>query len=195
MLLKRGFDIVFSLLGLILFLPVMLLFVLLVLVFMSRPVFFRQVRTGRGGRPFTIYKFRTMAGDAAGNTVSVAGDPRITPIGAFMRRYKIDELPELWNVFTGTMSFVGPRPDVAAYTDRLKGEEKRILELRPGITGPATLKYRREEELLAGKADPVAFNDAHIWPDKVRINLDYYYNRTFLTDLRIILRTMLNLKS
>ena len=107
-----------------------------------------------------------------------------------LRKYKLDELPELWNVLKGDMSFVGPRPDMPEYIERLKGEEKKILNLRPGITGPASLKYANEEELLASVEDPVKYNDEVIWPDKVRINLDYYYNRSFWGDIRIILQTI-----
>lgn len=154
------------------------------------PVLFRQRRVGRCGRIFTLVKFRTMRADCGGSTVSIAGDSRITPLGAFLRRHKIDELPELWNVLKGDMSFVGPRPDVEGYADRLHGDDRRILELRPGITGPATLKYRREEEILAAQPDPQRYNDEVIWPDKVRINLEYLESRTFAGDLKIILQTL-----
>jgi lipopolysaccharide/colanic/teichoic acid biosynthesis glycosyltransferase len=129
--------------------------------------------------------------DHQGSTISVKGEDRITPLGAKLRKYKLDELPELWNVVRGDMSLVGPRPDMPEYLSQLAGEEKRILELRPGITGPASLKYAREEELLAGVDDPAKYNDEIIWPDKVRINLDYYYNRSFLGDIRIIFKTIL----
>lgn len=124
------------------------------------------------------------------NTTSVRGDKRITPLGAVLRRYKLDELPELWNVLKGEMSLVGPRPDVPEFTRRLTGEEKLILSLRPGITGPATIKYSDEEDLLAGVTDPRQYTDEVIWPDKVKINLDYYYNRSFLKDLLIIIGTL-----
>lgn len=126
-----------------------------------------------------------------GNTVSVKGDSRITAFGAVLRKYKLDELPELWNVLKGDMSFVGPRPDMPEYTNRLIGDEKLILELRPGITGPATVKYSDEEELLATKPNPQKFNDEVLWPDKVRINLYYYRNRSFMGDLIIIFRTLI----
>ena len=125
-----------------------------------------------------------------GNTVSVRGEGRITPFGAWLRRYKLDELPELWNVLKGDMSFVGPRPDMPEYAGRLKGEECLILQLRPGITGPATLKYSHEEELLASVPNPKKYNDEVLWPDKVRINLDYYYNRNFFGDIKMILMTI-----
>ncbi len=126
------------------------------------------------------------------NSVSVKGDSRITPTGAFLRRYKLDELPELLNVLWGQMSFVGPRPDVPGYADMLEGEERKILELRPGITGPATLKYAGEEELLASVHDPKSYNDEVIFPDKVKINLEYYYKQNLLLDLRIIFETFFN---
>ena len=125
-----------------------------------------------------------------GSSVSVAGEKRITPLGAFLRKYKLDELPELWNVFIGDMSFVGPRPDVPGYADKLQGKEKDILLLKPGITGPATLKYRNEEELLAQQPNPQQYNDEVIYPDKVRINLDYLKNHTLLGDIQIILQTI-----
>jgi len=195
MLLKRGFDLVFSLVGLVLALPFLLIFYILVILFSSRPVVFRQVRTGRYGKPFTIYKFRTMKVNSESNTVSVLGDQRITLLGAWMRKYKIDELPELWNILKGDMSFVGPRPDLPEYMNRLVGEEKRILQLRPGLTGLATLKYHNEEEILSRVTNPVDFNDSVIWPDKVRINLDYYYNRTFLKDMRIIVKSLTRIGS
>jgi lipopolysaccharide/colanic/teichoic acid biosynthesis glycosyltransferase len=131
-----------------------------------------------------------MRPDHQGSTISVKGEKRITPLGAFLRKHKFDELPELWNVVCGDMSLVGPRPDMPGYANQLVGEEKLILKLRPGITGPASLKYANEEELLAGVADPVKYNDEIIWPDKVRINLDYYYNRSFLGDMLIIFKTI-----
>lgn len=126
-----------------------------------------------------------------GSSVSVAGESRITPLGAVLRKYKLDELPELWNVLIGDMSFVGPRPDVPGYADKLKGDDRDILLLKPGITGPATLKYRNEEELLATQPDPQAYNDNVIYPDKVRINLDYLHTHTILGDIKIIFKTLL----
>ena len=187
---KRLFDIFASFFGLIILWPVLLLIAAIIKIKMPGPVLFNQQRVGRYGKLFTIHKFRTMTVGHDGNTVSVKGESRITPLGAVLRKYKLDELPELWNVLTGDMSFVGPRPDMPEYYDRLKGEEKKILELRPGITGPASLKYANEEELLASVEDPVKYNDEVIWPDKVRINLDYYYNRTFWGDIMIIFQTI-----
>jgi len=188
--LKRIFDIVFSFIGLIILSPVFIIISILIKIKMPGPVFFHQNRAGRHGRLFRIVKFRTMIPNHGGDTISVKGENRITPLGTILRRYKLDELPELWNVLKGDMSFVGPRPDMPEYIYRFSGDEKLILELRPGITGPATLKYANEEELLASVPDPKSFNDEIIWPDKVRMNLDYYKKRSFLGDLIIILKTL-----
>mgnify|MGYP003503349379 FL=1 len=155
------------------------------------PVFFTQKRVGRNGKLFTMYKFRSMTVSHSGSSISVAGESRITPFGAKLRKYKIDELPELWNVLIGDMSFVGPRPDVPGYADMLKGEDRDILKLRPGITGPASLKYRNEEELLSHVDDPIKYNNEVIFPDKVRINLYYLHNYSFWTDIKLILCTVL----
>ncbi len=160
---------------------------------MPGPIFFRQWRTGRGGKLFAIVKFRTMIINKGGSTTSVLGDSRITPFGAILRKYKLDELPELWNVLRGDMSLVGPRPDVPEFTQRLTGEEKLILKLRPGITGPASLKYASEEKLLSEVDDPQKYTDEVIWPDKVRINLDYYYNQSFWGDIKLIFNTVFRL--
>lgn len=188
---KRLFDIVASGIGIIFFFPVLLVIAILIKIQMPGPVLFRQIRAGRFGKPFIINKFRTMSLDHNGSSISVKGQSRITPLGSVLRKYKLDELPELWNVIIGEMSLVGPRPDVPEYTEKLTGEERKILELRPGITGPASLKYVREEELLASVADPTEYNDSVIWPDKVRINLDYYYKRSFSMDLHFVFRTLL----
>ncbi|MDE6116832.1 MAG: sugar transferase [Duncaniella sp.] len=191
-MLKEIFDRTMALLGLILFMPVMLILAFLIKIMMpGAPVLFRQQRVGQYGRNFTLVKFRSMIPSHSGSSVSVAGESRITPLGAVMRKYKLDELPELWNVLRGDMSFVGPRPDVPGYADKLTGSDRDILKLKPGITGPATLKYRNEEELLASQPDPHRYNDEVIFPDKVRINLSYLSNRSFMGDLRIILDTLL----
>ncbi len=155
------------------------------------PVIFRQKRVGRHGRLFTMYKFRSMTVGHGGSSVSVAGEARITTLGATLRRYKLDELPELWNVLTGDMSLVGPRPDVPGYADALTGDDREVLMLRPGITGPASLKYRDEEELLARQPDPARYNDEVIFPDKVRINRYYLHNYSFAKDIQMILCTVL----
>lgn len=190
-MIKYLFDRTFSLFGLIFLSPVLLVVALLVRLKMpDGPVIFRQQRIGRHGKLFTMYKFRTMTVSHSGSTVSVAGEQRITSLGAVLRKYKLDELPELWNVLKGDMSFVGPRPDVPGYADKLQGDDRLILDLRPGITGPASLKYANEEEILAKVDDPIAYNDAVIFPDKVRINLDYYRNHTFWGDIRLIFQTV-----
>ena len=146
---KYLFDRTASLFGLLLLWPALLIVALLIRMKMpGGPVIFTQHRVGRDGRLFTMYKFRSMTVSHSGSSVSVAGESRITPLGAKLRKYKLDELPELWNVLKGDMSFVGPRPDVPGYADRLQGEDRLILKLRPGITGPASLKYANEEEIL-----------------------------------------------
>lgn len=192
---KYIFDRLMALFGLMILWPVLLVVAILVRVKMpDGPVLFKQQRVGKDGRLFTIYKFRTMSVSHSGSTVSVAGEARITPLGATMRKYKLDELPELWNVLIGDMSFVGPRPDVPGYADKLQGEDRIILTLRPGITGPATLKYRNEEELLATVDNPQQYNDEVIYPDKVRINRQYAEHISLVTDIKIILATLLNWK-
>lgn len=191
-MLKDIFDYTMALIGLIVFMPLMLVLAVLIAVKMpGASVLFKQERVGRNGKLFTLVKFRTMVPDHDGSTVSVAGESRITPLGATLRRYKLDELPELWNVLCGDMSFVGPRPDVPGYADRLSGSDREILKLKPGITGPATLKYRNEEEILAHQPDPVRYNNEVIYPDKVKINLSYLSNHSFTGDLKIILNTLL----
>ena len=191
MFLKRLFDLFVSLVGIIVLLPVFLIIALLVKIKTPGPLFFVQQRVGRYGKLFSLVKFRTMLAGQKGNNITVKGESRITPLGVFLRKYKLDELPELWNVLKGDMSFVGPRPDVPGYADRLKGEERKILELRPGITGPASMKYSNEEELLAQQPDPVKYNNEVIWPHKVRINLEYLRNRNFRFDLKMIIYTVL----
>ena len=192
MALKYVFDRVAALLGLLLIWWLLIVVAILIKVKMpGGPALFRQTRIGRHGKPFTIYKFRTMTVGHGGSSVSVAGESRITPLGAVLRKYKIDELPELWNVLVGDMSFVGPRPDVPGYADRLQGDDREVLELRPGITGPASLKYRNEEELLAAVDNPQEYNDTVIYPDKVRINRYYLHNYSFVSDIKMIVCTVL----
>lgn len=178
--------------GLLLLWPVFVVIALLILIKMpGGPVFFQQARVGRGGKLFTIYKFRTMRTSHDGTSVTVAGQSRITPLGAVLRRYKLDELPELWNVLVGDMSFVGPRPDVPGYADLLVGEDREILQLRPGITGPASMKYRNEEELLARQEHPHRYNDDVLFPDKVRLNRYYLHHYSFAKDIQMIVCTVL----
>lgn len=192
---KRIFDITASFVGLILFSPVLGIIAICIKIKMPEgPVIFKQKRVGQHGKLFTMYKFRTMTMSHSGSPVSIMGESRITPLGTKLRKYKLDELPELWNVLIGDMSFVGPRPDVPGYADKLTGEERKILELRPGITGPASLKYKNEEEILAKQDDPIRYNNEMIYPDKVRINLNYMKHQNFWLDIKIIIYTLLGKK-
>ena len=209
MILKWIFDRTVSLLGLLFLWPVLLVVAILIKVKMpGGPVFFVQKRVGKDGKLFDCHKFRTMTVKHSGSTVSVAGDSRITPLGAMLRHWKLDELPGLWDVFLGKMSFVGPRPDVPGYADKLTGNDRDVLKLRPGITGPATLKYRLEDEMIAEyvagqqaagdsrDAQTIAeeYNDTVIYPDKVRLNCYYYRHYSFVKDIQMILCTVLGRK-
>lgn len=237
MILKYIFDRVVSFIGLLFLWPVLLVVAILIKIKMSGgPVLFVQKRVGQGGKLFNCHKFRTMTvntnlndnlnanhsesqndnGKGEWSSVSVAGDSRITPFGAKLRHYKLDELPELWDVLIGNMSFVGPRPDVPGYADKLVGDDRDVLKLRPGITGPATLKYRLEDEMIAdyicemkseelrvkngipvGLSDQelaVWYNDNVIYPDKVRLNLYYYRHYSFIKDIEMIFCTVLGKK-
>lgn len=234
MVLKWIFDRVVSLLGLLILWPVLLVVAILIKVKMpGGPVLFVQKRVGKDGKLFNCHKFRTMIpvknnegstgkkGDKGWSTVSVAGDNRITPLGSKLRHYKLDELPGLWDVFIGKMSFVGPRPDVPGYADKLTGDDRDVLKLRPGITGPATLKYRLEDEMIAewvhkvksekikmkseeeGDIDvsemydqeiAVWYNDNVIYPDKVQLNCYYYRHYSFIKDIQMIICTVLGRK-
>ena len=209
MFFKYIFDRLVSLIGLLFLWPVLVIVTVLVKIKMpGGPAFFCQKRVGKDGKLFTCHKFRTMTMNHNGSTVSVAGDSRITPFGAKLRHYKIDELPELWDVLIGNMSFVGPRPDVPGYADKLQGGDRDVLKLRPGITGPATLKYRLEDELISkyvakrqeeGDTRPMQeiateYNDTVIYPDKVRLNCWYYRHYSFLKDIEMIFATVLGFK-
>ena len=192
MWIKFIFDRLVSLIGLLVLWPVLIIVAILIKIKMpGGPAFFTQKRVGRNGKLFTMYKFRSMTVDHGGSSVSVAGESRITPLGAKLRQYKLDELPELWNVLVCDMSFVGPRPDVPGYADALTGDDREVLKLRPGITGPASLKYRNEEELLATVDDPQRYNDEVIFPDKVRINRYYLHHYSFWMDIKMIFATVL----
>ena len=213
MILKWIFDRLVSLIGLLLLWPVLMIVAILIKVKMPGPILFVQKRVGKDGKLFDCHKFRSMKVDHGGSTVSVAGESRITPLGAKLRHYKLDELPELWDVFIGNMSFVGPRPDVPGYADALKGEDREVLKLRPGITGPATMKYRDEEEQIAEfisemkneelrmkngiPADysdeqvAVWYNDTVLYPDKVRLNRYYLHHYSFIKDIQMIVYTVL----
>ena len=192
MLLKSIFDRTASFFGLGFLFPVLIVVGILIRIKMpGGPIIFKQRRVGQHGQLFTMYKFRSMTVGHSGSSVSVKGESRITPLGAKLRKYKLDELPELWNVLIGDMSLVGPRPDVPGYADKLEGENRRMLLLKPGITGPASLKYRNEEEILAEQENPQKYNDAVLFPDKVQINIEYLDNWSFWNDIKIIIYTVL----
>lgn len=205
---KYLFDRIFSLLGLIILSPVMLAVAILIRITIGGPVLYKQERVGKDGKLFTIFKFRTMEEGQDEFSISMAGDQRILPLGIKLRKYKLDELPQLWNVLKGKMSFVGPRPDVPGYADLLQGNDREMLNLRPGITGPASLKYRNEEDLIAdyvkqaktqGDTRPerdiaLWYNDNVLWPDKVRINCYYGSHYSFFKDLEMIFCTVLGKK-
>ncbi|MFL2567649.1 MAG: sugar transferase [Flavobacteriales bacterium] len=188
---KRIFDIFFSAIGLILFSPCFLLVSVLIKADSKGPVFFLQERVGCNGVIFKIIKFRSMITDQnSPSTITTANDNRITTIGKIIRKLKIDELPELLNIVKGNMSFVGPRPDVPGYADLLKGEDRLILKLKPGITSLASLKYINEEAILASVEDPISYNKEVIFPDKVKLNLNYYYNHNIWIDIKVIFATV-----
>ena len=221
MILKWFFDRVVAFVGLCFLWPVLLIVAIMVKIKMpGGPAIFTQKRVGKGGNLFTCHKFRTMIpvknnegsnakkGDKDWSSVSVAGDNRITPFGATLRHYKLDELPGLWDVLIGNMSFVGPRPDVPGYADKLQGDDRDVLKLRPGITGPATLKYRLEDEMISeyvakkqAEGDTrsmqeiaIEYNDKVIYPDKVRLNCYYYRHYSFWKDIEMIFATVLGFK-
>ncbi len=188
---KRVFDLVFSLFGILLTGWIMLIAWIIASWETKGNGLFRQERVGKEGKLFWVFKIKTMK-EISGidTTVTTSRDLRITKSGAFFRQYKIDELPQLFNVLFGSMSFVGPRPDVVGFADRLEGEDRLVLSVRPGITGPASLKYRDEEEILAQQDDPQQYNREVIWPDKVKINLDYVKHWSFTGDIGYILKTV-----
>ena len=189
MTVKRVFDVLLSALGLLVCWPLILAGWLVAMIDTRASGFFIQKRVGRHGKLFNVVKLRTMK-NVGGTSVTTAHDNRITPIGGILRRCKIDELPQLWNVLWGDMSFVGPRPDVPGFADELQGKDRAILELRPGITGPATLEYRDEEVILAAVDDPETYNREVIWPHKVRLNLEYMDDWSLFNDLNYIFRTL-----
>lgn len=189
---KRVFDFTVALFGILLLLLPMGIIAVSIWITSGSPIIFTQDRVGKDGKLFKVKKFRTMrVRSKVDSSITVAGDRRITPIGQYLRKWKLDELPQLWNVLVGEMSLVGPRPDVPNYADKLQGDERKILQLRPGITGPATLAYRNEEEILTKVSDPVKYNDEVIYPDKVRINLEYMKECSFSKDLYYIAKTIL----
>lgn len=209
MFFKWIFDRSVALIGLLFLWPILLVIAIMIKIKMpGGPAFFIQKRVGKDGALFSCHKFRTMTVEHHGSSISVAGDSRITPFGSTLRHYKLDELPGLWDVLVGNMSFVGPRPDVPGYADKLEGDDRVVLKLRPGITGPATLKYRLEDEMISeyvakkqaeGDTRPMQeiateYNDTVIYPDKVRLNKYYYRNYSFIKDIEMIFATVLGWK-
>ncbi len=193
-IIKYTFDRLLAFVALVILFPLLVIIAIAIKISSPGALFFRQKRVGKDGRLFTIVKFRTMVNSDSQNTVTALNDSRITKLGAFLRKWKFDELPELVNVLLGDMSFVGPRPDVPGYADLLTGNARKILSLRPGITGPASLKYYNEEEILAGVENPIEYNDRIIFPDKVKINLKYLERNSLAEDLKIIFYTILRKK-
>jgi lipopolysaccharide/colanic/teichoic acid biosynthesis glycosyltransferase len=189
---KRLFDIVVSAIGIVLTWWIMLIAWVVATVETKSNGLFMQKRIGKDAKEFVVYKIKTMKPDDTNNsTVTLSSDSRITKSGAFLRRTKIDELPQLFNVLFGSMSFVGPRPDVKGFADELEGEDRVILSIRPGITGPASIKYKNEEELLASVDNPIEYNKNVIWRDKVRINKEYIKNYSLKNDILYIIKTVL----
>jgi lipopolysaccharide/colanic/teichoic acid biosynthesis glycosyltransferase len=188
----RLFDLLGAALGLLLLAPLLLLIAAAIRLADGAPVFYRQVRVGRNGRPFRIWKFRTMVVDAdrVGRPLTVGGDPRVTRTGAWLRRWKLDELPQLLNVVTGDMGFVGPRPEVPRYVALYTESQRRVLDLRPGITDLASIAYRNESDLLEGRGDPEGYYIGTILPDKIRINLDYAARAGLWRNIKVILATL-----
>jgi len=188
---KRIFDIVLSIIGLVFTWPIIFISWIIATIDTKSNGMFIQKRVGQNGKIFDVYKIKTMKYiPNIDTTITTKDDMRITKSGAFFRKYKIDELPQLFNVLKGDMSFVGPRPDVPGYADQLEGEDRIILSIKPGITGPATIKYKNEEELLAKVDNPKQYNDEIIWPDKVKINKEYINNWSLKKDIEYIIKTI-----
>ena len=188
---KRSFDFIVSLVGLVALLPIIVVAWTIAAIETRSNGFFIQERVGRNGKLFNVYKIKSMKKvEGIDTTITQANDARITKSGEVFRKTKIDELPQLWSVLIGKMSFVGPRPDVSGYADKLEGDDRIVLTIRPGITGPASMKYRDEDELLGRQEDPKEYNDNVVWPDKVEINKNYIRNWSFFKDVAYILKTV-----
>ena len=189
---KRLFDIIFSMIGIIILSPLMVIVAIIIKMFSQTPIIFKQKRIGLNENYFYLYKFCTMRKVNSSNPshLTIQNDPRITKVGQILRKWKLDELPSLFNVLKGDMSFVGPRPWLGHYIDKLSEEEKKFLKIRPGITSPATLKYANEEYMLLDKENPEEYHDKYILPDKVKLNLLYLENNNVLNDLLIIFKTI-----
>ncbi len=187
---KRALDLLGAAVLLLALAPLLLLLSLLVRLSSAGPIFFVQGRVGRNGRTFRLLKFRTMRVAGDGPLVTAGGDDRITPIGRRLRHWKLDELPQLFNVLRGEMSLVGPRPEVPAYVRHYTPEQRQVLTVRPGVTGATQLAFRHEEALLAGRADPEAFYLSQVMPAKLCLDLDYVHGRTFAGDCALLVRTL-----
>jgi len=187
--LKRLFDLFFSFIGLCILMIPMLVLIVVATISTGKFGLYSQNRVGLHGKIFVMYKIRSMKEGDDSIGITLKNDPRITRFGRFLRNFKLDETPQLWNVIIGDMSLVGPRPDIEGYADQLLGEDRIILSIRPGITGPATLKYKNEEALLASQPDPIHYNDHVIWKDKIEINKQYIGNWSLKGDILYILRT------
>ena len=191
-MLKHSFDILISLVALILFAPLFLIFAVVIKLTSRGPVFYRGKRVGRGGDIFLMHKFRSMVVDAdkIGTDLTPQGDPRVTTVGRFFRKTKIDELPQIIDVLSGKMSLVGPRPESPLYAKHYNERQKRVLDVRPGIVGPAQIIYRHEELILKNKEDPDAYYIQELMPKKLEIDLDYVENRNFLRDIGILFKAL-----
>jgi lipopolysaccharide/colanic/teichoic acid biosynthesis glycosyltransferase len=190
LIIKRLFDLTFSFFGLVVLSPLLVIIWLVAFLDTKSNGFYFQKRIGYRGKVFNLIKFKTMRVTSENTTnITIEGDSRITKSGSFFRKTKVDELPQLWNILIGQMSFVGPRPDVPGYADRLNGDDSIVLDVKPGITGPAQLIYRKEEKILAKQKNPVKYSDNIIWPHKVEINIRYVKNYSFLRDLYYIYKT------
>jgi lipopolysaccharide/colanic/teichoic acid biosynthesis glycosyltransferase len=179
-IIKRCFDFITSLIVLIFFLPLIIISWIILVIDTQSNGFFFQKRVGQHKKMFTIYKLKTIHPKTG----------KVSKVGSFFRKHKLDEMPQFYNVLLGNMSIVGPRPDIKGYYDQLEGEERKILELKPGITSEASIKYRNEDALLEKQMNPILYNDTVIFPDKVKMNLHYFYENSFLGDIKIILKTI-----
>lgn len=188
--LKRLFDLFFAFIGLVLLIIPLLILIAMATISTGKFGLYSQNRIGLHGESFVMYKIRSMSKGDDASGITLKSDPRITTFGRFIRDFKLDELPQLWNVLIGDMSFVGPRPDIPGYADRLSGKDRIILSVRPGITGPATIKFKDEETLLAQQIDPITYNDEVLWKEKIEINKTYIKNWSLKSDINYILRTL-----
>jgi lipopolysaccharide/colanic/teichoic acid biosynthesis glycosyltransferase len=192
-MLKRGFDVVASGIALMVLWPVMLILAVLVRIDSPGPSLFRQIRVGRFFHPFQLLKFRSMTHEAPGASITAGDDARITRVGAFLRASKLDELPQLWNVFLGEMSFVGPRPELPVFVEQFRDDYREILSVRPGITDPASIRYKSEAEVLGANADPIKYYAEVILPDKISLSKKYVRSRSFSSDIVLICQTIVAL--